>query len=207
MLAQGLIYPMFQEAIEEPPEDEKPSEYCLSVDYGTMNAFAAILWAKYGTIWWAIREYYYSGRENGSPKTDEEYAQELDEWLADLYEPDEETGIARFNSYSRLQVIVDPSAASFIALINKRGKYKVLHANNAVLDGIRETATALKTGKIKVSHALKNWKREAEGYVWDEKAGDDKPVKINDHAMDSTRYFVKTKHVCMVKREHSSMLR
>jgi len=207
VLAQGLIYPMFQEAIEEPPEDKKPSEYCLSVDYGTMNAFAAILWAKYGTIWWAIREYYYSGRDNGSPKTDEEYAQELDEWLADLYEPDEETGIARFNSYSRLQVIVDPSAASFIALINKRGKYKVLHANNAVLDGIRETATALKTGKIKVSPALKNWKREAEGYVWDEKAGDDKPVKINDHAMDSTRYFVKTKHVCMVKREHSSMLR
>ena len=196
VLAQGLIYSMFQEAIEEPPEDQTPTDYCLSIDYGTMNAFAALLWAKYGTVWWAVREYYYSGREEGEQKTDEEYAVDLDKCFSDIL-----PGKA-------IQTIIDPSAASFIALLRKRnGRYKVLHADNAVLDGIRETATALKTGKIKVSGKLKNWRREAEGYVWDEKAGsEDKPVKENDHAMDATRYFVKTKHVNRPRSEYKSLI-
>lgn len=197
VLAQGLIYSMFQEAIEDPPENQEPSEYCLSVDYGTMNAFAAILWGKYGEIWWAVREYYYSGRDAGEQKTDEEYAADLDETFADI------------TPGKAIQTIIDPSAASFIALLRKRnGRYKVLHADNAVLDGIRETATALKTGKIKISSKLNAWRKEAEGYVWDEKAGsEDKPVKVNDHAMDATRYFVKTKHICRVRRNYKSILR
>ena len=71
-----------------------------------------------------------------------------------------------------------------------------------MIDGIRETATALKTGKIKISPALKFWRREVEGYVWDEKATDDKPVKVNDHAMDAMRYFVKTMRIVKPKREN-----
>jgi hypothetical protein len=61
-----------------------------------------------------------------------------------------------------------------------------------VLDGIRETATAMKIGKIKISPNLKDWIREAEGYVWDDSCIEDRPIKVNDHYMDSTRYFVKT---------------
>ena len=95
----------------------------------------------------------------------------------------------------KLPTIIDPSAASFIALLRKRGRYKVLQADNAVADGIRETATAMQTGKLKFAPSLKNWRKEAEGYVWDEKAGEDKPVKVNDHLMDSMRYFCKTKHI------------
>ena len=195
VLAQGLIYAMFQEAIEAPPKDQAPTEYCLSVDYGTMNAFAAILWAKYDAGWWAVREYYYSGRESGEQKTDEEYAQELDKVFGDI------------TPGRALLTIIDPSAASFIALLRKHnGRYKVIRADNAVLDGIRETATALKTKKIRISPELKNWRREAEGYVWDEKAGsEDKPVKVNDHAMDATRYFVKTKQIAKVRRTYNSI--
>lgn len=195
VLAQGLIYSMFQEAIEEPPKEQQPTDYCLSIDYGTMNAFAAILWAKYDAGWWAVREYYYSGRESGEQKTDEEYAQELDRAFADI------------TPGRALLTIIDPSAASFIALLRKHnGRYKVIHADNAVLDGIRETATALKTKKIRISPELKNWRREAEGYVWDEKAGsEDKPVKVNDHAMDATRYFVKTKQITKIRRAYNSI--
>ena len=184
--ATGIIYPMFREAIAEPPADQEPSEFCLSIDYGTQNAFAAILWAKYGAVWYAVREYYYSGRDTGVQKTDDEYAQDLDKWLSDL---------SQYDSYMKLPTIIDPSAASFIALLRKRGKYKVLPADNAVADGIRETATAMQTGKLKIAPSLKNWRKEAEGYVWDEKAGEDKPVKVNDHLMDSMRYFCKTKHI------------
>ena len=184
--ATGIIYPMFREAIAEPPADQEPSEFCLSIDYGTQNAFAAILWAKYGAVWYAVREYYYSGRDTGVQKTDDEYAQDLDKWLSDL---------SQYDSYMKLPTIIDPSAASFIALLRKRGKYKVLPADNAVADGIRETATAMQTGKLKIAPSLKNWRKEAEGYVWDEKAGEDKPIKVNDHLMDSMRYFCKTKHI------------
>lgn len=41
-MAEGLIYQMWQEAVGEPPEGA-PDEYALSIDYGTRNAFAALL--------------------------------------------------------------------------------------------------------------------------------------------------------------------
>ena len=136
-LAEGLIYPMYQEAIEEPPEGYA-SAYVISIDYGTMNAFAALLWGKYGDTWYAVKEYYYSGRETGAQKTDDEYGEDIDRFIEDV--PFAE----------KLKTIIDPSAASFIALLRKKGKYKVIPADNAVADGIRETAMSLKTGRIKI---------------------------------------------------------
>ena len=193
--AEGLIYPMYADIIEELP-DASPEKYVLSIDYGTMNAFSAGLWGKYGDIWWRIKEYYYSGRDTGVQKTDEEYAQALDEFTE---------GIG--DAYNKLRVIIDPSAASFIALLRKRGKYHVIPADNAVADGIRETATAMKLGKIKISPACENWKKEVQGYVWDDTAGDDRPIKVNDHAMDDMRYFVKTMGVAKAKSQYKSIYR
>lgn len=193
VLAQGLIYPNFQEAIEEPPVEDMskpetmPTQYGLSIDYGTQNAFAAILWAKYGTVWWAIKEYYYSGRDSGVQKTDSEYGNDLDAFIDGIAEE------------QKIETVIDPSAASFIALLRKKSRYKVRPADNAVLDGIRETATAMHEGRIKFSPALVYWRREIEGYIWDEKADDDHPVKVNDHAMDATRYWVKTKKLAAMK--------
>lgn len=183
VLAEGLIYPMYREAIEDPPTDQQPSEYCLSIDYGTLNAFSAGLWGKYGSVWWRIDEYYYSGRDTGVQKTDDEYAQDLNKWLAPLFTPDEKTGIARYNDYQKLPTIIDPSAASFIALLRKKGAYKVIPADNAVADGIRETATALKLGLIKIAKKCGHWIKEAGGYVWDSNAVEDRPVKENDHCL------------------------
>lgn len=186
--ATGVIYPMYEEAIKAPPEkyDEDgnlipPTRYVLSIDYGTMNAFAAGLWGLYGDVWYMVDEYYYSGRDEGIQKTDEEYAQDLDRFT---------DGIG--TAAEKLRTIIDPSAASFIALLRKRGKYRVIPADNAVLDGIRETATAMKLGKIKISPLCENWKKEAQGYVWDDCEGEDRPVKVADHLQDAVRYFVKT---------------
>ena len=189
--AQGLIYPMYQNALKTPPDGEA-KQYGLSIDYGTQNAFAGLLWGLYGEVWYAVAEYYYSGRDSMAQKTDEEYAQDLDEFV-------------RPYSDGRIETIIDPSAASFITLLQKRGGYRVRHADNAVADGIRETATALQKGLVKISPACKNWIKEVEGYVWDEKAGEDRPVKEADHLMDSMRYFVKTKRIAVPKRQGSSM--
>ena len=171
VVAEGLIYPMYEEAIAEPPEKASVQQYVMSIDYGTQNAFAALMWAKIGDIWYAIDEYYYSGRTEGVQKTDEQYAQDIDKFT----EP--------YRQGEKLKTIIDPSAASFIAALRQRKLYRVIPAKNAVLDGIRNTATALQTGKIKISPKCKMWKWEAQSYVWAESKSDDIPVKVNDHCL------------------------
>jgi PBSX family phage terminase large subunit len=191
-LAEGMIYPMYQEAIAEPPEGN-PEERCISIDYGTMNAFAAILWEHHGKTWYAVREYYYSGRDTGTQKTDEEYAVDLDRWLSDIK--------------GRLKVYIDPSAASFIAQLRRRvddngvKKYAVIPADNDVLDGIRDTATCMRRGTIKISEDCKNLISELQGYVWEEGEGGDRPVKIADHACDAMRYFTRTRRLATLRRQ------
>lgn len=202
--AEGLIFPMFLEALAEVPNGEA-EDLALSVDYGTQNPFAAIAWKKKGGVWYAEREYYHSGRKTGRQKTDDEYATDLEDFMAEEIEDYR----ARLEASrrepnvpmpSKIQLIVDPSAASFIALMKKKDWCKVVKANNDVEDGIRETASAMKRGLIKISTYMSEWRREVEGYVWDEKVEEDKPVKENDHLMDATRYFVKTKKICKIRR-------
>jgi PBSX family phage terminase large subunit len=184
-LAEGLIYPMFRDVLEKPPKDVSPSDFALSIDYGTRNAFAALLWAKYGLVWYAIKGYYYSGRDTGINKTDEDYGHDMD----DLVQP----VVALLEPLGRkIRTIVDPSAASFITLLNRRKWCKIMHADNNVADGIRDTATAMQRGLFKVNPDIKEWQDEAQGYVWDDEKGIDAPVKENDHYMDSTRYFIRT---------------
>lgn len=203
-LAEGLIYPMYADAVAEVPKWKKdePRSYCLSIDYGTMNAFAAMLWEKHGLVWYAQRGYYYSGRETGVQKTDEEYAQALDDMLVDIAEYYDKLR-AITGARQKLETIVDPSAASFIALLNKRPLYKVRKADNDVLDGIRETATAMRLEKIKISPALKEWQEEAGGYAWENDEGQERPIKVNDHYMDATRYFVKTKRIALPRTQYT----
>lgn len=203
--AEGLIFPMFLEALAEVPNGDA-EDLALSVDYGTQNPFAAITWKKKGGVWYAEREYYYSGRKTGKQKTDDEYAIDLEDFMAEEIE-DYRTRLEASRREpnipmpSKIQLIVDPSAASFIALMKKKDWCKVVKANNDVRDGIRETASAMKRGLIKISTCMPEWRREVEGYVWDERVEEDKPVKENDHLMDATRYFVKTKKICKIRRK------
>jgi len=200
-LAEGLIYPMYKDAIVESVPDADPTDYCVSIDYGTMNAFAAILWAKYGNTWYGIREYYYSGRDTGTQKTDQEYADDLMNWISDIWEEKKKHPVYSTlggMSVGKIETIIDPSAASFIALLKKSEWSKVRAANNDVLDGIRDTAVALQMGRIKMLR-LPNWTKEAGGYIWDDTI-DERPVKVDDHLMDSMRYFVKTKGISKPRR-------
>lgn len=88
------------------------------------------------------------------------------------------------------KVIVDPSAASFIECIRRHGKFKVVKADNDVVTGIRRVSTALKENKLKFHESCIDIIREFNLYHWNERAGEDVPVKENDHAMDDMRYFV-----------------
>lgn len=174
--AEGLIYPMFGQG-NITDEIPKHGDYYISCDYGTLNPFSAGLWCVTDKKAVRIREYYYSGRDTQSSKTDEEYYTELEKLAGDF--PIE-------------NVIVDPSAASFIETIRRHGRFSVRKAKNDVLDGIRLTATLLKNGVIQINSGCKDAIREFGLYIWDEEAAEDKPKKENDHAMDDIRYFCST---------------
>lgn len=181
-MAEGMIYDMFDAArhVVKNPENLVKANYYVSCDYGTQNATVFLLWCKDTEgKWICIREYYYSGREEASQKTDTEYADDLKEWLGGI---------------KPVKIIVDPAAASFIAELKKRG-FSVKKAKNDVLDGIRYVASLLNQDQIAVEEGCINTRKEFASYVWDEKAserGEDKPVKQFDHCMDALRYFCYT---------------
>jgi PBSX family phage terminase large subunit len=179
--AEGLIYDMFDEVkhkVQTIVRDYK--EYYISCDYGTQNATVFLLWGKYLDKWYLVKEYYYSGRDNGKQKADDEYYDDLVEFAGDR---------------KIKAVIIDPSAASFIAFIRKKGKFTVRKAKNDVLEGIRNVSSALNEGVILFNDCCINTFKEFFSYIWDEKAierGEDKPLKVMDHSMDAVRYFVNT---------------
>ena len=184
-MAEGLIYDMFDPERHVKPiltffRKLKDRNRYVSIDYGTLNATAMLLWnqGKDG-IWYCVREYYYSGRENMKQKTDADYADDLKDWL---------------DGTKVRAIIVDPSAASFITELKKRG-WKVVKGKNDVLDGIREVSTKLNKDEIIIADSCTNLIKELQSYAWDEKAaqkGEDKPVKVFDHGCDALRYFVAT---------------
>lgn len=176
-LAEGLVYPMFDKDKHVASEAPEKGEWYISVDYGTENPFSAGLWCVAGKTAVRVREYYYNGRKNRAQKTDEEYYAELEKLAGDKL----------------IQaVVVDPSAASFIACITRHGKYIARKARNEVLDGIRNTASMLNAGLIRIHESCTDCIREFGAYSWDSKKTEDAVVKENDHAMDDVRYFVQT---------------
>lgn len=181
-MAEGIIYDMF-DATKHVVHDLGnliKTQYYVSCDYGTQNATVFLLWHK-DTLgrWVCSREYYYSGRDEDSQKTDTEYADDLEKWL---------------DGIKPVKIVIDPSAASFIAELKKRG-YSIKKAKNDVLDGIRYVASLLNEGKIVIHESCKNTIKEFASYTWDAKAsehGEDKPVKQHDHCMDALRYMCYT---------------
>lgn len=176
VVAEGLVYTMFNKDFHVVPEVPRPyDKYYMSCDYGTVNPTSVGLWGRANGRWYRMREYYYDSRKEGRQRTDEEHYTELEKLAGDL----PITG-----------VIVDPSAASFIEVIRRHGRFSVDKASNAVIDGIRDVATRLQCGDVFFNACCTDCIREFGLYRWDEKAPMDRPIKENDHSMDDVRYFI-----------------
>lgn len=177
-LAEGLVYPDYADAVEEePPEPERIAKWAVSLDYGTQNAFAALLWGFDGRVWHVCREYRYSGRDEGHQKTDADYVEDMAAFVEVLPE--------------RPAFIVDPSATSFIAAMRRAG-FRVKKARNDVMDGIRETGACMAQGRMRIAAGCTGLIKELGGYAWDSRADGDRPVKVEDHSCDALRYGVAT---------------
>lgn len=173
---EGLVYPFMSDEKMLYDVPDRCEEYAVSCDYGTVNPSSFGLWGKSGGVWYRLKEYYYDSRQHGFSRTDEEHYSGLCELVGDR----------------EIKLItVDPSAASFIEVIKRHGRFNVVPAENRVLDGIRKTSGALKDGSIRICKTCKDCIREFGLYRWDD-VGRDIPRKENDHSMDDIRYFVTT---------------
>lgn len=174
VVPDGLVYQdIFDADMAEPVPAGKLEEYRVSCDYGTVNPTSMGLWGRRGDTWYRVKEYYYDSRKEGRQKTDEDYADDLEELTAGV---------------PVRCVVADPSASSFIAALRRRG-WQVMTADNEVVPGIRVTADLLKKKKLVICDTCTDALREFGMYCWDTDSAEDQVVKRFDHAMDEIRYF------------------
>lgn len=175
--AQGRVYDFFEPEMVQPVPEGIFDKWYISCDYGTVNPTSMGLWGRQEGIWYRVKEFYFDSRVAQRQMTDEEYADAL-ERLA---------GGRTIES-----VIVDPSAASFIEVLRRRG-IRVRKAENEVISGIRLTADLLKKGKLVICNGCDDLIREMDEYVWNlDSPSKDRVKKEHDHAMDEMRYFAAT---------------
>lgn len=152
--------------------------WLVGCDYGTSTVMSWGLYAVLpnGTIL-KVKEYYYNAEVEKQQRTDSEFGTIMQRWLGKIYP---------------MTVYCDPSAASWKAELRKRG-YRVLDANNDVLNGIRCVGDFLTTNTFYIDLSCTNTIKEYESYVWDKTAqlrGLDKPLKEHDHTCDTDRYVI-----------------
>lgn len=184
VLADGVIYQVFspdKHILKQLPG--KARRYFVAGDYGDQNATVFLLIGEFRDknnkkIFIVVKEYYYSGRETKISKSVTEYVDDFEKWIP------KDVRIS--------EIILDPSAKALTREFEKR-RYIVTPANNAVNEGINETANMLYNSELFVMEDCKETIAEFGIYSWDPKAserGEDAPLKDNDHCMDSLRYFV-----------------
>lgn len=189
-MAEGLVYPMFTDAniyteSERPVALYSTARRTIACDYGTTNPCVFLdVWDDGQTLW-IDREYRwdsqsdYARRSGQASKTDAQYGEDMAAFMGE--DPERQC-----------KIIVDPSAASFIAELRQRGYY-VKPANNEVIDGIRKTASLVERRRVMVHESCTGLISEMQTYAWDEKAsqrGEEKPLKTADHAPDALRYYI-----------------
>lgn len=157
-----------------------PSFYCAGLDYGTVNPTACHIAAVSPHTWPQIRiekEYYFDSAKYGRSKTDGELAKDIHDFL-------------RYTPITALYV--DPAAAS-LKLELRNLNLPVVDANNDVLFGIKLMSQFISGKNLMIHKSCKNLIDQCQSYAWDSKyaeRGEDKPIKKDDHAVDSTRYLL-----------------
>lgn len=182
VIAEGAIYDMFQDDnIYDFDLNNGNFRRYIAIDYGTSNPMVFLDVYDDDKTYWVDREYYYESKITGIQKTDEQYADDL------------EAFIAKNPTIPVTSIIIDPSAASFKILLKRRGLGKVKEADNDVLNGIRNVSTLFGKKLLMIRKRCTKTIGELRGYVWDEvKDGIEKPTKTNDHACDALRYLIQT---------------
>lgn len=183
--AEGVVYDTFTQDLlydERPDGLEIVSRY-VACDYGTINPCVFLMCERNadGEIY-VSREFRWDSRKMMAQKTDEGYVEDMRAFAGEPENTD-------------CNIIVDPSASSFITALSMAG-YCVIKGNNDVMLGIRRVSSLLARKRIHIHRSCAGLIAELEAYCWDEKAcqmrGEERPLKINDHGPDALRYYCMT---------------
>ena len=191
--AEGRVYDMFDPAkhmidtlkyMAGLGVNPKAIRWLVGCDYGTSTVMSWGLYAKIPDprktgqpIFVKVREFYYDAVKRKVQKTDSEFLDMFITWLDGLHP---------------WAVYCDPSAASWKVALMRAG-YKVLNANNDVINGIRHVSTLLTTGHYFMDKSCVNTEKEYASYCWDpaaQRLGQDRVLKEHDHTCDTDRYVL-----------------
>lgn len=180
VMAEGLIYDMFDPERHVVDILPKMRRYWVGVDYGTTNPTVFLLVGEGidGRLY-VCREWRWDSTAKGRRLTDQQLSAEYRRWVGNV---------------TPQRVFVDPSAASFIAQLYHDGVRGITPADNAVVDGIQDVSTLLGAGRLRIHESCTGLIEEMGNYVWDAKAqerGEDAPIKQHDHGPDALRYAVR----------------
>ncbi len=192
-VAEGVVYDMFEKArhVIQIPDKYVYEDFYVSIDYGTSNVMAFLLFGIRNNTVYCLDEFYYNAKEQKRQKTDDEFISDFEDFVGDRH---------------IRQIFIDPSAASFKASLRKAGYHQTENADNDVINGIRLVGTFLNTERLFISDKCVNLLREFFEYRWDEKYRDkgiDKVIKEQDHALDALRYMIYSRY----KNESTNNLR
>jgi PBSX family phage terminase large subunit len=176
VIAEGAVYPMYGDHLIVP---YKPGggTIVVQIDYGTTNPFAAT-----------------------ALEINNQGIQVFDEWGADepLTDGELSTGLRQWMSEREINpdwICIDPSAASFKRQLFRDKVRNVVDADNDVSEGIRMVSSLMAAKLLTIDPRCERLQDEAPGYRWDPKAsakGIDKPIKADDHYIDTLRYGIAT---------------
>lgn len=195
--AEGVVYDAWNPArmvVDTLPKIDR--WFAVGIDYGTTNPLDAILLGR-GTDADGITRVYAGTEWRHDPKvaklrlTDAQHSANLREWLQAAHREDGtgETGV-KPDFWC-----VDPSAASFIEQLLADRVHGITPAENEVVDGIRTVSSLMAADRFRVHSSCAPLISELSSYSWDDKAteqGQDKPLKVADHAADALRYGIHT---------------
>ena len=146
--------------------------HLIGVDYGTTGITAAVSVIGSAESWHIVNEYRHSGADNGIISEDEHVSRI----------------IRRFGTPHT--VYCDPSAIMLIDAFNRAG-VPCVGADNNVLKGVQRIDSYFVRRILKIGQHNEQILDEISGYQWQdmqERPGEPKPVKKDDHLMDAIRY-------------------
>jgi len=189
--AEGAVFDMWDPDTHVVPWEKLPPMRRLisvGIDYGTQHATVAImLGVGYDRKLYLVDELRLEAQPGFPRLNDAKQSTMIKEWLAKPHLPESQGLRPEF-------IIADQAGASLRAQLFDDG-ITTMSANKSVAYGLAMMARLLGEGELFVSDRCKSFITEAPGYSWDPVAalaGEDKPVKANDDALDAARYAVVT---------------
>ena len=191
-----VIYYMFDESKHVIKyEGQRLAHLGVGIDYGHMNAttFNAFGIDMPKKRIQGVGSWRHSGRETGKQKSVREYAEAFKVFVEDI------------ENRTRQKVLfyaIDPSASALrIEIQQLMPRLTPIKANNDVMKGIGRVQSLKTYNALVYDPSQTGLISENKIYAWDTKSiekGIERPIKDNDHDMDSERYYVMSVYKHMI---------